>query len=43
MEVHFHWDHRIFDGVLAARILQRLEDVLNTEIADELLAGGAAK
>ena len=38
MELLFHWDHRIFDGVLAARALQRLEDVMNGEIADELLA-----
>jgi hypothetical protein len=38
MELLFHWDHRIFDGVLAARALQRLEEVLNNEIADELLA-----
>jgi hypothetical protein len=39
MELHFHWDHRIFDGVVATRALQKLEDVLNGEIADELLAG----
>jgi hypothetical protein len=38
MELLFHWDHRIFDGVLAARALQRLEDVMNGEIADELTA-----
>lgn len=38
MELLFHWDHRIYDGILAARALQRLEDVLNSEIADELLA-----
>ena len=41
MELLLHWDHRIYDGVVAARALQRLEDVLNGEIADELLAGGA--
>ncbi|MCF8476953.1 MAG: acyltransferase [Pseudolabrys sp.] len=39
MELLLHWDHRIYDGVVAARALQRLEDVMNTEIADELLAG----
>ncbi len=39
MEILLHWDHRIYDGVLAARALQKLEDVLNREIADELLAG----
>lgn len=43
MEVHFHWDHRIFDGVLAARAMQRLEEVMNNEIADELLAGAPLK
>lgn len=43
MELLLHWDHRIFDGVLAARALQRLEDVLNTEIADEIRAGGTTK
>lgn len=39
MELLLHWDHRIYDGVLACRALQRLEDVLNGDIADELLAG----
>jgi len=39
MELLLHWDHRIYDGVLACRALQRLEDVMNGEIADELLAG----
>jgi hypothetical protein len=38
MELLFHWDHRVYNGILAARALARLEDVLNTEIADELLA-----
>jgi len=38
MELLLHWDHRIYDGTLVARSLQRLEQVLNTEIADELLA-----
>ena len=38
MELLLHWDHRIFDGVLACRALQRLEEVLNGEIADEMLA-----
>ena len=37
MELSMHWDHRIYDGILAARTLQRLEDVMNTAIADELL------
>jgi hypothetical protein len=39
MELLLHWDHRIFDGIVAARALQRLEEVMNGEIADELLAG----
>jgi hypothetical protein len=39
MELLFHWDHRIYDGVLAARVLRDLEDVLNTVITEELLAG----
>ena len=39
MELLFHWDHRIFDGIVAARAWQKLEDVMNGEIADELLAG----
>ena len=43
MELLLHWDHRIYDGILAARALQRLEDVLNTDIADELLAHDASK
>jgi len=43
MELLFHWDHRICDGILIARALQRLEDVLNTVIADELLVNEAPK
>lgn len=38
MELLLHWDHRIYDGIVAARILQKLEDVLNGAIADELEA-----
>ncbi len=41
MKLLFHWDHRVYDGVLAARVLQRMEDVLNEIIADELLASRA--
>ena len=43
MELLFHWDHRIYDGIQVARALRRLEDVLNTNIADELLANEPAK
>ncbi len=38
MKIRLHWDHRIYDGVVATRALRRLEEVLNNEIADELLA-----
>ncbi len=40
MELLFHWDHRIYDGVLVGRAMRKLEKVLNTDIADELLASG---
>jgi hypothetical protein len=43
LELLFHWDHRIYDGVLVARSLRHLEDVLNTVIVDELLASGSPK
>lgn len=38
MEVLLHWDHHIFDGIVAARAMRRLEEVMNNEIAGELLA-----
>ena len=34
--LRFFWDHRIMDGVVAAHALARLENVLVTQIADEL-------
>jgi hypothetical protein len=37
IEVSLRWDHRITDAVVAARALQRLEQVLNTEISAEIL------
>lgn len=43
MELLFHWDHRIYDGVLVGRAMRRLENVLNTNIADELLASGTTQ
>jgi pyruvate/2-oxoglutarate dehydrogenase complex dihydrolipoamide acyltransferase (E2) component len=43
MELLFHWDHRIYDGVIAARAMRRLEDVLNIDIAEELRQSGAPK
>jgi len=42
MELLFHWDHRIFDGIVAARALRKLEDVMNGAIADELEASAPA-
>ena len=30
------WDHRITDAALIARVMTRLEQVLNTDIAAEL-------
>lgn len=32
------WDHRVLDGVIIARALLRLEEVLSTTILDELLS-----
>jgi hypothetical protein len=43
MKVRLHWDHRVYDGVVATRALRRLEEVLNNEIADELLAQRTAE
>lgn len=40
VEILFHWDHRIYDGTQVARALDRLEEVLNGEIADEIAASG---
>jgi hypothetical protein len=38
VDVVLRWDHRITDAALMARVLIRLEQVLNTEIAGELRA-----
>jgi hypothetical protein len=38
IDVMLRWDHRITDGAVIARVLTRLEQVLNTEISAELLA-----
>ena len=38
--VLLNFDHRIFDGALAARVLTRLDEVLNSSILDELRALG---
>jgi len=39
IDVVIRWDHRVTDGAPIARVLTRLEQVLNTEIAAELRAG----
>jgi len=36
IDVMIRWDHRITDAAPIARVLTRLEQVLNTEIAAEL-------
>jgi hypothetical protein len=36
IDVVIRWDHRITDAALTAKVLTRLEQVLNTEIAGEL-------
>jgi len=40
IHVVIRWDHRVTDAALIARVLTRLEQVLNTEIAAELRAAG---
>lgn len=36
LDVRLHFDHRVYDGMPAARALAELEDVLRGEIVDEL-------
>jgi hypothetical protein len=47
IDVMIRWDHRITDAAPIARVLTRLEQVLNTEIAARIarrrLAAGRAK
>ena len=38
IDVVLRWDHRITDAALVAKVLNRLEQVLNTEIVQELRA-----
>jgi hypothetical protein len=40
MPVQLAFDHRVFDGYTAGRVLSELEQVLNTEIAAEVAAPG---
>jgi len=39
-DVRLHFDHRVIDGMPAARALAELEEVLRTEVAAELRAAG---
>lgn len=41
MEILLHRDHRIYDGVRAERVLQKLEDVLNG-VRRRMPTGGTA-
>ena len=41
IHVVIRWDHRVTDAAPIARVLTRLEQVLNTEIAAELRGGRA--
>jgi hypothetical protein len=41
IDVILRWDHRVTDAAVIARVLIRLEQVLNTEISAELLAPSA--
>jgi hypothetical protein len=36
IDVVIRWDHRVTDGALIAKTVGRLQDILNTEIANEL-------
>jgi hypothetical protein len=36
LDMRLSWDHRVFDGAMAARVLVDLEDVMNRVIAGEL-------
>jgi hypothetical protein len=38
IDVLIRWDHRVTDAAMIAKVLTRLEEVLNTDIAAELLA-----
>ena len=41
IDVILRWDHRVTDAAVIARVLTRLEQVLNTEISAEILAPAA--
>jgi hypothetical protein len=41
IDVIVRWDHRITDAAVMARVLSRLEQVLNTEISAEILSSSA--
>jgi hypothetical protein len=41
IDVNLRWDHRVTDAAVIARVLRRLEQVLNSEISAEILAPAA--
>ncbi len=43
LEVRLSWDHRVFDGATAGRVLVDLENILNREIVAELCGRKALK
>ena len=43
IDVILRWDHRVTDAAVIARVLDRLEQVLNTEISAEILASPPPK
>jgi len=43
VDIVLRWDHRVTDAAVIARVLKRLEQVLNTEISAEISASAACK
>ena len=43
IDVILRWDHRVTDAAVIARVLIRLEQVLNTEISAEILSSSACR
>jgi pyruvate/2-oxoglutarate dehydrogenase complex dihydrolipoamide acyltransferase (E2) component len=40
LAVRLHFDHRVYDGMTAARALAEIEEILTTEIVAELQKTG---
>ncbi len=38
LDVRLHFDHRVYDGMTAARVLAEIEEVLNSDLLQELAA-----